>query len=58
MNILGAAERGRQTDRYWPDHHCTDTGMQERHLRDDGVAGALCHFQGPVHSHLCQTSDT
>ena len=25
------AERGRQNDRYWPDHHCTDTtGTQER----------------------------
>ena len=23
--------------------------MQERHLRDDGVVGASCHFQGQVH---------
>ena len=44
------AERGRQIDRYWPDHHCTENpGMQERHLRDDGAVGALCHFQGQVH---------
>ena len=53
------AERGLQIDRYWPDHQCTDTtGMQEQHLCDDGIVGALCHFQGRVHSHLCQTSDT
>ena len=33
-----AAERGRQIDRYWPDHHCTEvTGTQERHQRDDGI---------------------
>ena len=25
------------------------TGTQEQHLRDDGVVGALCHFQGQVH---------
>ena len=25
------------------------TGTQERHLRDDGIVGALCHFQGRVH---------
>ena len=24
------------------------TGMQERHLRDDGAVEALCHFQGQV----------
>ena len=36
--------------RFWPDHHCTETtGTQEGHLRDDGVVGALCHFQGQVH---------
>ena len=47
-----------QIDRYWPDQHCTGTtGMQERHLRDDGVVGALGHFQGRVHSYLCQASD-
>ena len=46
-------ERG-QIDRYWPDHHCTEvTGMQERHLRDDGVVGTLCHFRGQVH-HYCE----
>ena len=40
------AERGRQIDRYWPDHHCAEvTGMQERHLRDDGVLVTLCHFE-------------
>ena len=44
------AERGRQIDRYWPDHHCTEaTGTQERHLRYDGIVEALCHFQGQVH---------
>ena len=48
------AERERRIDRYWPDHHCTEvTGMQERHLRDDGVVGTLCHFQGQVH-HYCE----
>ena len=53
------AERGRQVDRYWPDHHYTEvTGTQERHLRDDGIGWTLCHFQGRVHSHLWQTSDT
>ena len=32
------AERGRQIDRFWPDHHCSETaGTKERHLRDDGV---------------------
>ena len=25
------------------------TGTQERHLRDDGIVGALCHLQGQVH---------
>ena len=30
-----AAERGRQIDRYWPDHHCTEvTGTQLGHQRD------------------------
>ena len=44
------AERGRQIDRYWPDHHHTETTeTQRRHLRDDGVVGALCHFRGQVH---------
>ena len=44
------AEQGWQIDRFWPDHHCTETtGTQERHLRDDGVVGTLCHFQGQVH---------
>ena len=33
-----------------PDHHCTQvTGTQERHLRDDGIVGTLCHFQGQLH---------
>ena len=32
------AERGRQIDPFWPDHHCTETtGTQERHLRDGGI---------------------
>ena len=45
------AERGRQIDRFWPDHHCTETtGTQERHLRDDGAVGKTCHFRGQVHS--------
>ena len=45
-----AAERGRQIDRYWPDHHCTEvTGTQDRHQRDDGIVGTLCHFRGQVH---------
>ena len=44
------AVQGRQIDRFWPDHHCTETtGMQERHLRDDAVVGALCHLQRQVH---------
>ena len=44
------AERGRQIDRYWPDHHCTETtGTRERLQRDDGIVGALRHFQGQVH---------
>ena len=35
------AERGRQIDRFWPDHHCSETTRtQERHLRDDRVVGA------------------
>ena len=37
-----AAERGRQIDRYWPDHHHTKvTGTQERHQRDDGIVETL-----------------
>ena len=35
-----AAERGRQIDRYWPDHHYTEvTGTQERHQCNDGIVG-------------------
>ena len=49
-----AAERGRQIDRYWPDHHCTEvTGSQERHQRHDGIVGKTCHFRGQVH-HYCE----
>ena len=36
------AERGRQIDRYWPDHHCTETtSTQERHPCDDGITGTI-----------------
>ena len=49
-----AAERGRQIDRHWPDYHSTQvTSTQERHLCDDGIAGASCHFQRQVH-HYCE----
>ena len=49
-----AAERGRQIDRYWPDHHYTEvTGTQERHQRDDGIVEKTCHFRGHVH-HYCE----
>ena len=52
-----AAERGRQIDRYWPDHHCTEvTGIQERHRRDDGIVETTCHFRGQVH-HYCETAE-
>ena len=38
----------------WPDHHSTlVTSTQERHLCDDGIAGASCHFQRQVH-HYCE----
>ena len=48
-----AAERGRQIDRYWPDHHYTEvTGTQERHQRNDGIVEKTCHFRGQVH-HYC-----
>ena len=51
------AERGRQIDRHWPDHHYRDNaGMQERHLRDDGVVGGIVSKDG--YTHLCQVSDT
>ena len=43
-------ERGRQIDRYWPEHHCTEvTGTQERHQRNDGIVETTCHFRGQVH---------
>ena len=46
-------ERGRQIDRYWPDHHYTEvTGVQERHQRNDGIVETTCHF-GQVH-HYCE----
>ena len=52
--ISRPAEQGLQIGRFWPDHHGQETtGTQERHLRDDGVVGTLCHFQGQVH-HYCE----
>ena len=48
------AERGRQVDRYWSDHHYTEvTGSQERHQRNDGIVVKTCHFHGQVH-HYCE----
>ena len=48
------AERGRQIDRYWPDHHCTEvTGTQERHRRNDCIVVKTCNFRGQVH-HYCE----
>ena len=46
------AERGRQIDRHWSDHHYTEvTGTQERHERNDGIMGKTCHFRGQVHTY-------
>ena len=47
-----AAERGRQIDRYWPNHHYTEVTGTERHQRNDGIVETTCHFRGSLPNNI------